>query len=169
MIRRLCLGLLLFCLIAAGATPPQQEDFLTPTRVGELQEVRVWWNWHGNIFSLTYDHISWETLLMVFDNGDIASLTGFFTTVIPVNATYFAYMCSHYGKEVGEIDLLIHNHLLPLGFSLGDMRFYEGLKRYGFKGDYLLYSPGQRIRKYLGDHKTMDLKRPWKKAEKKKQ
>ena len=165
MVKKLCLGVVLFFLLVAGITQPQQEEFMTTVPVKQLQEVCVWWTWHGNLYSMTYDTISWETLLVMFDNGDWATLTGFFTTIIPVNAALFASMCTHYGKDVSEIVTMIHNHILPSGFSLGDIRFYEDLKRYGFQGQYLLYSPGQRIREYTGDHTTIDLKKPYKKEE----
>ena len=164
-LKKICLGVVFFCLMVAGMTQPKQESFVSPIKVGQFQTVTLEWSWHGNFFNLTYDNMWHETLLMQFDNGDVATLTGYFAAIVPVGASYFAYMCNHYGKEVNEIAILIHNHIVPSEFSRGDIGFYEGIKRLGFKGLYLLYTPGGVVKKYLGDYNTMKLKAPWKKEE----
>lgn len=161
--KRICLGIVFFCLLVAGATQPQQKSFVSPVPVGKFLTVTVEWNWHGNLFNLTYENMWYETLLIQFNNGDIATLTGYFETTIPVSASYFAYMCNYYGKEINEVTILIHNHPRPSRFSQGDIKFFENLKRRGFQGLYLLHTPGRVIYQYLGDHEIRKLKPMWKK------
>ena len=44
------------------------------------------------------------------------------------------------GYDIKSCFFIIHNHLLPAGFSEPDRRFYRGIKKTGFQGLFLLYT-----------------------------
>lgn len=57
----------------------------------------------------------------------------------------FEDVIKEYDIELKDIFIIIHNHLKPGTFSEQDIRLYRNLRRNGFKGAYLLYTPGGKV------------------------
>ncbi len=53
--------------------------------------------------------------------------------------------------DFDTVKLIVHNHPTPSRWSLQDRRFYNRLKREGFKGDFALYFPCSKSLRYLED------------------
>ena len=57
-------------------------------------------------------------------------------------------LVTEFGYSIGDITLIIHNHLHSFQFSEGDIKFYWMMKRRGFKGLFLLRTPAGTIFEY---------------------
>jgi len=82
-----------------------------------------------------------ETLLLIFRDGTMITITAQLENVIPVSAWTIREIIGKHDKKIEDIALAIHNHLIPMRESFGNKYVYKKLKESGFKGVFCIYYP----------------------------
>jgi len=57
----------------------------------------------------------------------------------------FEEVIARHGVKLDDVFIIIHNHLVPSGFSTPDVRLYNRLVQRGFVGIYALRTPGDNV------------------------
>ena len=81
-----------------------------------------------------------ESAYFFWLDGKVIKFTSYKWNTISCSPLEAAAEIKKCGYDIATCCFIIHNHLLPTGFSEPDRRFYQGAKRLGFKGLFLLYT-----------------------------
>ena len=83
-----------------------------------------------------------ESAYFYWANGTVLKFTSYEWNTISCNVAQAVEEIERRGYAVNALLFIIHNHMLPAGFSANDAGFYAGMKRHGFSGMFLLYYNG---------------------------
>ena len=93
----------------------------------------------GNIFDNLFNE-PYEIAYALLDDGEIFSFTTKEDSRISASASFRKELIKKYGYSMDRVILLIHSHTYGLNrFSERDIIFLKNMRRYGFKGVYVLY------------------------------
>ena len=91
-------------------------------------------NLYAGWFSETF-----ETVVFMFRDGTKRSFTSREAGRIDMPAATYGEQFRREGRRVSDIELCIHNHFTPIGFTEGDKLVWRHLKGEGFKGTFRIY------------------------------
>lgn len=93
-----------------------------------------------------------ETLAIITNDGKAITVTNQLANQVRSSVGELQSYLKRITHDFDTIDLIIHNHLTPARWSTQDKRFYNRLKREGFKGDFVLYFPWSKSMRYMEDN-----------------
>ncbi len=96
-----------------------------------------------------------ETLAIITNDGKAITVTNQLANQVRSSIRELENYLKSISHDFDTIELIIHNHPTPTRWSRHDERFYNRLKRKGFKGDFVLYFPWSKSMRYMG---TMEAK-----------
>ena len=121
-----CLTLIVFLLLYFPNVVPPQEYYIYVD------------NAYAQWFT---EHV--ESAYFFWADGTRIKITSYEWTTISCNADEALEEFERHGVKIEYCLLIIHNHLLPTGFSAGDRGFYKRMKEAGFMGMFLIYVNGK--------------------------
>jgi hypothetical protein len=100
-----------------------------------------------------------ETLAIITNDGKAITVTNQLENQVRSSIGELENYLKSISHDFDTVELIIHNHPTPARWSEQDRRFYNRLKREGFKGDFVLYFPMSRSMKYLGNREAKGITR----------
>jgi hypothetical protein len=95
-----------------------------------------------------------ETLAIITNDGKAITVTNQLANQVRSSIGEIGYYLKSISHDFDTIELIIHNHPTPTRWSKQDKRFYNRLKREGFKGDFVLYFPWSKSMRYMEDNEN---------------
>lgn len=90
-----------------------------------------------------------ETLAIITNDGKAITVTNQLADQVRSSIRELEYYLKSISHDFDTIEMVIHNHPTPTRWSRHDKRFYNRLKREGFKGDFVLYFPWSKSMRYM--------------------
>jgi len=81
-----------------------------------------------------------ESAYFYWADGEILKFTSYEWNTISCTPAEALSEIRKRGRDIKSCLFIIHNHLLPTGFSEGDRGFYDAMVNAGFRGMFLLYT-----------------------------
>jgi 3-methyladenine DNA glycosylase Tag len=95
-----------------------------------------------------------ETLAIITNDGKAITVTNQLANQVRSSIGELENYLKSIAHDFDTIELIIHNHPTPTRWSKQDKRFYNRLKREGFKGDFVLYFPWSKSMRYMEDNEN---------------
>jgi len=134
MVKRTCLAIVLFLtLFFMAPIKPQTQLVFSP-------DLPTYYKATTSSFGVVFKE-PYEVLLLHFVYGDNLIITSMAWWVVDVNAAQVEEILKSMGRDFSDVVYIIHNHLMPSRFSVGDINFLRESRRRGFSGRFLLYFP----------------------------
>ena len=84
-----------------------------------------------------------ESAYFYWVDGSVFKLTSYQWNTISCSPSDCIAELKHRNLDIRFCLFIIHNHLIPSGFSAGDRGFHNRMKKHGFVGMFLLYCNGK--------------------------
>ncbi len=95
-----------------------------------------------------------ETLAIITNDGKAITVTNQLADQVRSSIGELEIYLKSIAHDFDTIELIIHNHPTPARWSKQDKRFYNQLKREGFKGDFVLYFPWNKSMRYIENNES---------------
>lgn len=98
---------------------------------------------HIRVFNIFAPHFTepFESMIILLSDGTAYRITTFEQRRINTTPGYVYEYLTRRGVCLGDIAIIIHNHLYVGGFSDADDNFYRYFYRRGFRGSFCIYYP----------------------------
>lgn len=96
-----------------------------------------------------------EVMAIYTGNGKTITMTSHLENRVNVSLQEIEYYLNIVDSDLESTKIIVHNHPIPIRWSLQDNKFYHKLKSEGFKGQFVLYFPWCKSLRYMGEQKEV--------------